>query len=265
MNKLLLFIIAGILFVRCKENPQVATSDKTNTTDIEVEDTIPMGVSVLMKVYPDCVKRYENGYLVMADSSRILYDDKREKDFETMLDESSPKDMFSIPYGQKAEKPKYLADAGRSRCEPLFKSMYGHSAAEVQKRLKKVEWFGQQIKFSIVNGCSDSLRAVAREISKHPHYLKYMKYSSTFYWRTVRGAKRQSAHSYGIAIDINTKYSNYWLWTNRGAKEKDKIKYENIIPMELVHIFERHGFIWGGRWYHYDTMHFEFRPELLEQ
>lgn len=27
---------------------------------------------------------------------------------------------------------------------------------------------------------------------------------------------------------------------------------------------EKHGFIWGGCWYHYDTMHFEYRPELLE-
>jgi hypothetical protein len=27
--------------------------------------------------------------------------------------------------------------------------------------------------------------------------------------------------------------------------------------------FEAEGFIWGGRWYHYDTMHFEYRPELL--
>lgn len=26
---------------------------------------------------------------------------------------------------------------------------------------------------------------------------------------------------------------------------------------------ERHGFIWGGRWYHYDTMHFEYRPEMI--
>ncbi|MDD5211432.1 MAG: M15 family metallopeptidase, partial [Sulfuricurvum sp.] len=25
----------------------------------------------------------------------------------------------------------------------------------------------------------------------------------------------------------------------------------------------KYGFIWGGRWYHYDTMHFEYRPELL--
>jgi hypothetical protein len=30
-----------------------------------------------------------------------------------------------------------------------------------------------------------------------------------------------------------------------------------------VDIFERHGFIWGGKWAHYDTMHFEYRPELL--
>jgi hypothetical protein len=35
------------------------------------------------------------------------------------------------------------------------------------------------------------------------------------------------------------------------------------MPREIVDIFERHGFIWGGRWYHYDTMHFEYRPELL--
>jgi hypothetical protein len=30
-----------------------------------------------------------------------------------------------------------------------------------------------------------------------------------------------------------------------------------------VEVFERHGFIWGGKWNHYDTMHFEYRPELL--
>ena len=37
----------------------------------------------------------------------------------------------------------------------------------------------------------------------------------------------------------------------------------NRIPPEIVAVFERHGFIWGGRWVHFDTMHFEYRPELL--
>ena len=31
----------------------------------------------------------------------------------------------------------------------------------------------------------------------------------------------------------------------------------------IVKVFEKYGFIWGGRWYHYDTMHFEYRPEFL--
>ena len=31
-----------------------------------------------------------------------------------------------------------------------------------------------------------------------------------------------------------------------------------------VDAFEAEGFIWGGRWYHFDTMHFEYRPELLD-
>jgi peptidoglycan LD-endopeptidase CwlK len=55
-----------------------------------------------------------------------------------------------------------------------------------------------------------------------------------------------------------------FLWSNPGAKETDKIKYVNHIPKEIVKVFEKHGFIWGGRWYHYDTMHFEYRPELID-
>jgi hypothetical protein len=35
------------------------------------------------------------------------------------------------------------------------------------------------------------------------------------------------------------------------------------MPQEVVAIFEKRGFIWGGKWYHFDTMHFEYRPELL--
>ena len=68
-------------------------------------------------------------------------------------------------------------------------------------------------------------------------------------------------HSFGLAIDINVDYSNYWKWEKSGPD--GVLKYKNKIPMEIVEIFEKHGFIWGGKWYHYDTMHFEYRPELL--
>ena len=68
-------------------------------------------------------------------------------------------------------------------------------------------------------------------------------------------------HAYGAAIDINTEYSAYWRWSKR-SKDGHYV-WTNQIPEEIVAIFERHGFIWGGRWYHFDTMHFEYRPELL--
>jgi hypothetical protein len=67
-----------------------------------------------------------------------------------------------------------------------------------------------------------------------------------------------SMHGYGAAIDLNRTFSEYWLW----QKSKDPISYRNRMPHEIVDIFERHGFISGGKWYHYDTMHFEYWPEL---
>ena len=38
---------------------------------------------------------------------------------------------------------------------------------------------------------------------------------------------------------------------------------QTAYPREIVAAFEAQGFIWGGKWYHYDIMHFEYRPELL--
>lgn len=72
-----------------------------------------------------------------------------------------------------------------------------------------------------------------------------------------------SAHSYGMSIDIGVKFSDYWRWDNPGKNETDSISYWNRIPGEIVDVFEKHGFISGTKWYHYDTMHFEFRPDLL--
>ena len=208
-----------------------------SSTPASAQSSAPQGAQILTKVYPDFIKGYENGYLLMADGTKMQYDDGRKKSFEQKLDDADP--------------------------EQLFKKMYGKSAAEVRKHLINVPWFGEKVLFTTINGAADSLRAVAKELEKHPELHSYLKSSGSFYWRKVRGANRQSAHSYGMTIDIAVAKSDYWLWKNPGKKETEKIVYANRFPKELVLIFEKHGFIWGGRWYHYDTMHFEFRPEIL--
>ncbi len=70
-------------------------------------------------------------------------------------------------------------------------------------------------------------------------------------------------HSFGMTIDINTTYSDYWQWACKCTNEEASFIYKNRIPQTIVDIFEKYGFIWGGKWYHFDTMHFEYRPELI--
>jgi hypothetical protein len=84
--------------------------------------------------------------------------------------------------------------------------------------------------------------------------------AGTYSCREVADTGQTSMHGWGAAIDINTHFSDYWLWRGGGG---DPPPYVNRIPSDIVTVFERHGFIWGGRWAHYDTMHFEYRPELL--
>ena len=250
----------------CQRKQEKESADTLSIQETEVEevvDTVPEGVKALMTAYPDFIVGFEDGNVVFSDGTTMIYDDGKEKGFEEMLDNSSLKDMFYTAYEVPESSPAYLNDAGRSRNEALFKKMYGSSPEAVTKKMVTVDWFGQRLQFTSVNGGAEQLKKVAAELAEYPELRKYLKSAGTYYWRNVRGANRLSAHSYGIAIDVGVDYSDYWLWKYAGAKEEQKIGYFNRMPRQLAEIFQKHGFIWGGAWYHFDTMHFEYRPEIL--
>ena len=171
--------------------------------------------------------------------------------------------MQQYPVGPDSyQEPAVNFDPGRIRNEAFFLKMYGGSAAEVRKNLRTITWLPnlapQKLAVTTVNGVDKKLEAVSADLEKLPKkFHAFMTPSAgTFNWRKIAGTDRLSNHSFGSAIDLNINKSNYWKW--------DKTpKYRNQIPREIVEIFEKHGFIWGGKWYHYDTMHFEYRPELL--
>lgn len=240
----------------------ISSADKTAETPHDKGYGRPKE-QALIDAYPEFISDIRDNRIIFRDGSEMTFDDGKEKDFLQRLDDADPEDMFYDIYTLPDGAPEYLHDSGRSRSEELYKKMYGSSAAEVQKNLVNVEWAGETVRFTKVNGAADSLRAVAREVAAYPELKPYLKSSGTFYWRPVRGAKRLSAHSYGIAFDVAVAKSDYWQWNAKTTDEMAKVKYANKIPAELVEIFQRHGFIWGGAWYHYDTMHFEFRPDIL--
>ena len=83
----------------------------------------------------------------------------------------------------------------------------------------------------------------------------------SFNWRVIAGTQRLSAHSFGIAFDLNAMLGGYWRWS--GETEGQVGPYQNKLPRRVVETFERYGFNWGGKLHHYDGMHFEYRPELI--
>jgi D-alanyl-D-alanine carboxypeptidase len=177
--------------------------------------------------------------------------------------------MFSMTYpaGEKGLPPPVDFDPGRVRYAPLFRRMYGDCAAAsgFMRNAIDVTWLptrsGSRLKFTKINNAAAALQDVSRELDKlAASFTEYLvPTAGTYNCRSIAGTDRVSPHAFGIAIDINTKKSDYWLWSK---PQPGPSHYRNQIPWQIVDVFERHGFIWGGKWYHYDTMHFEYRPEI---
>ena len=223
-------------------------------------------LNLLKNSYPDDIAAVEGNKLVLKNGKSFLIDDGIKKTHQEKLKNADIEDMLSQIYPLGACFKGSISrnfDPGRIRNVSLMREIFGRSKQAVAKNLTSINWFGRSVRFTRVAGAGQALIRVRDELAKlAPKFRKYFEKSAgTFHWRVVAGTKRLSQHSFGAAIDINTKFGDYWRWS--GGKPGKVPKFKNRIPMEIVEIFERHGFIWGGKWYHYDTMHFSYRPELI--
>jgi len=215
-----------------------------------------------VQAYPDIVK-IQGNIVYLKNGHKLLFDDKKSKTFSQKLNNSSIKDMISQKYPllQRIKAPVYNFDPGRYRNINFFKALYGNNEKEIKNNLTKVIWLPMKehkiILFNKQEFAATNLQIISNKLDNLPKsYDKYItNIAGTFKYRYIAGTKRLSMHSFGIAIDINTKFANYWKWDKKPT-------FKNQIPKKIIDIFEKHGFIWGGRWYHYDTMHFEYRPEF---
>ena len=88
-------------------------------------------------------------------------------------------------------------------------------------------------------------------------------------WRNIAASESRSLHSYGVAIDLLPRslgrLQTYWLWTSQYRSDWYNVPYEERYhpPDAVIKAFEAYGFTWGGKWQTFDTMHFEYRPDIL--
>ncbi|WP_457583362.1 M15 family metallopeptidase [Ensifer canadensis] len=232
---------------------------------LAAELTLSGKLELLAKAYPDAIAEIRDGALILRDGGAALpIDDGRKKSHAEKLASGDIEDSLSQIYrlGPCVNPPHVDFDPGRIRSEALMKRLYGGSAASVSRDLVAVDWFGESLKVTSRNGVARALQGVGAELAGRPKLKRYLVPSAgTFNWRKIAGARTLSVHSFGAAIDLNTGYADYWRWAGKG--KSGAAPFRNRYPPEIVEVFEKHGFIWGGRWYHFDTMHFEYRPELI--
>ncbi len=240
-----------------------ATTDHRNAT-VHVATVIaapaaisadpPPPLACLGRFYDAKPTRDEHGWaLSLADGTTVSPEDARE--------------VFELVYPTGPIRPitEVDFDPGRVRIDPLMFATYGKNAKEVQAALVAVRLGGKV--FMVHRRIAEPLRRVAARIDaamkRDPSLAQFFESpGGTFNWRRIAGSEMLSMHSWAIAIDLDTKRANYWH--NETTREDAPLTWKNHYPQAIVDAFEAEGFIWGGRWYHFDTMHFEYRPELLD-
>jgi hypothetical protein len=219
------------------------------------------------KVFEGVGRDAQGRIVVRMAGRKFLYDDGKKKTPAQRLDDADVEDMFAQTYpltNPTGKLPKDF-DPGRVRVEPMFQALYGATKAQVEQNLTTVDFCGTKVEFNAKCGAAKALAAVGKDLEalfkERPALKIYTQnLGGTFAWRVIAGTERLSNHSFGTAIDLNLDKSEYWRWEKPGTLATFS---RAGWPTELIEAFERHGFIWGGKWWHYDTMHFEYRPEVV--
>lgn len=240
---------------------------KADERDYEV--TMKQDLLVMKLAYPEYVKTVEkNGdkvYLIMKSGKKILYDDKIKKTHEEKLANGDLQDVLEqiYPLEMNSEIMDREFDPGRSRSYEIFSEVYGGSQKAIQANLINLK-VGYTYQFNSKNNANVALENALKEIlplAKTRGDIGSILYpaSGTFNYRVISGTGRLSPHSYGIAIDLKSDKRDYWKWSSVKEGQTRLLQY----PKELVEAFEKNNFVWGGKWGHFDILHFEYRPEII--
>ena len=238
--------------------------------------TLPLGASphpaelrALLLAYPGLSYDATYGTLQTGAAPALPLGKRRDRPHADTLKDANIAEQFLFPYPLDFDltlRRTPYADPGRYRNDAFFRALYFNDKRSAKKSLATVSFTqGARADFQVTTkyAVDCQLTAAFAEIAASGQDVApyFRKTGGSFKWRKIAGTERLSAHSFGIAIDLNTQLGQYWRWS--GAKPGNAGHYDNKIPAHIVEPMERYGFIWGGKWHHFDGMHFEYRPELI--
>jgi len=145
---------------------------------------------------------------------------------------------------------------------------------ETEKQIVDITFLGKNT--SIHKGIQPKLAIIEKQIQEAAKtddtiktWIENLSPAGGYYYRAIANSKSRSYHSYGLAIDLLPEKlddkQTYWLWASKERDDWWNVPYSERYhpPKKVIEIFESYGFVWGGKWVMFDTMHFEYRPEVL--
>lgn len=270
MKKIYSFLVIGILVINIlfiylnNEDYEVFKNENDKKYNIEMKRNI---LSLMMGYsgYIVDVDILDNKvYLIMKSGNKILYDDKKNKTIQEKINNPDLQDMMEESYDLNGIYKLANNNPGRIRHYQLLKEIYGDTKKQVENNLKNLQFGNKYYAFNNKNNAYENLNKSINEVlnacKQNKEMYRYVyPISGTFNYRIISGTNRLSPHSFGIAIDLASNKSDYWKWASKEAGQKRLETY----PNNLVKIFENNNFIWGGKWEHFDILHFEYRPEFI--
>ena len=244
----------------------------------------------LVEAYPRRVLRaeYRNGdWAVLLRDTWFYYADGRllPEGLRSRANEYSPIAFYNYqrelppwtpPSAEQAERLANIATA-RATSQPrrapyFFDALYrANNRAEAYQRVKTIRFLGQSVlvHYAILEELAlveEHILAAAETNPQVRSWVNGIGSIAGWTWRNMVGSQSRSFHSYGVAIDILPRSPGgreiFWQWA---GPTWWNIPYEGRYhpPNAVIEAFESYGFVWGGKWLFFDTMHFEYRPEVF--
>ena len=295
-----LVLTAGIVFAIGMIKPHTETQsfqDEVVEEAVIPEEPQPSRAEQVAKAlaaaYPLRIEKaeFQNGdWTVLLDDTWYYYADGRMMPEELLDSVSNYNPVFF--YNYQSELPPWtepspewanrLRDLNTARpANPRRSSVYflddlwnSSNRDEAWRQVTQIDFLGREV--TVHNGIVGVLGHVEEKILEEAktnstvrQWIDSLGTVDAWSWRDVASSGNRSYHAYGVAIDLLPRnlggLATYWLWTSEQIPEWWAVPYSRRYhpPEEVIRTFESFGFIWGGKWPNYDTMHFEYRPELF--
>ena len=269
-----------------QENPQIIPAQTGSSRAEQV-------MNALAAAYPRQIERVEfrnDDWAVLLRDKWYYYANGR------ILPEnlrSNAADYSSQPfYNYQSELPPWIAPGpeetarysnmtNNRRTNPPKRSSHffddlwrAHNRDESYERIKTIRFLGKStmVHYLILEELSlveEHILAAAKKDPQVQTWINNLDTLEGWLWRNIAETQSRSYHSYGLAVDLIPRSwggkETYWLWAANRRTDWWNISYNDRFhpPPAVIKAFETFGFIWGGKWLLFDTMHFEYRPEIL--